>query len=92
MKILSTSSKMMPVRGLKPEEVTFPRLKLPTKFGAYLSTIVLSMWDNIHGPKIIAVWQGDDPQAEAQEEVEGTCARCINCRINLNKWTTMQWM
>ena len=63
---------MMPVKGLQPEEVTFPRLNIPAKFGTYLSTIVLSMWDNIHGPKIIAVWQGDS-QAATQEEDKGTC-------------------
>lgn len=58
---------MMPVKGLQAADITLPRLKLHTRKGIYFSAIVLSMWDNIHGPKIIAVWEGDDSRGAVSE-------------------------
>ena len=57
----------MPVKGLQAADITLPRLKLPARKGIYFSAIVLSMWDNIHGPKIIAVWEGDETRGAVSE-------------------------
>ena len=46
----------MPVRG--QETVTLPYQVLTSLDGMYFSSIVLSMWDNIHGPKILMTWKG----------------------------------
>ena len=65
----------MPVKGLQAADITLPRLKLPARKGIYFSAIVLSMWDNIHGPKIIAVWEGDESRGAVSEACEGKPTR-----------------
>ncbi len=48
----------MPIRG--QEKLNLPRQVLTSRDGIYFSTIVLSMWDNIHGPKILMTWKGSE--------------------------------
>ena len=49
---------MMSIRG--QEKVNLPRQVLTSRDGIYFSTVVLSMWDNIHGPKILMTWKGSE--------------------------------
>ncbi len=37
-----------------------PYQVLTSRDGIYFSSIVLSMWDNIHGPKILMTWKGSE--------------------------------
>ena len=55
------SSKMMSVRGLSPEEIRLPRKRFSARHGIYFSAVMMCMWDNIHGPKVLNVWTGDEP-------------------------------
>lgn len=48
----------MPVRG--QEKLDLPYQVLTSRDGIYFSSIVLSMWDNIHGPKIVMTWKGSE--------------------------------
>ena len=57
----------MPVKGLDPKEVVLPKKELPAGRGIYFSAIALSMWDNIHGPKILQVWHGPAPEKDKEE-------------------------
>jgi hypothetical protein len=52
---------MMPVRGLSSEEIRLPRKRLSARHGVYFSAVMMCMWDNIHGPKVLNVWTGDEP-------------------------------
>ena len=36
-----------------------PYQLLTSRDGIYFSSIVLSMWDNIHGPKVLMTWKGE---------------------------------
>ena len=58
---------MMPVKGLDPKELVLPKKELPAWRGIYFSAIALSMWDNIHGPKILQVWQGPPTEKDKEE-------------------------
>ena len=49
---------MMSIKGLQPGEMVLPKTFLKAGASVYFSSIVLSMWDNIHGPKVLQVWQG----------------------------------
>lgn len=51
---------MMPIKGLTAEETNLHRRPLVGKGGNYLSAALLCMWDNIHGPKILSVWNRDE--------------------------------
>ena len=51
----------MPVRGLSSEEIRLPRKRLSARHGVYFSAVMMCMWDNIHGPKVLNVWTGDEP-------------------------------
>ncbi len=37
-----------------------PYQVLNAKGGIYFSSIVLSVWDNIHGPKVLMTWKGKE--------------------------------
>ena len=52
---------MMPVRGLSSEEICLPKTRLYAKHGVYFPAIMMCMWDNIHGPKVLNVWTADEP-------------------------------
>ena len=54
---------MMPVRGLSSEEISLPKTPLSARHGIYFSAAMMCMWDNIHGPKVLNVWTGDEPVA-----------------------------
>ena len=54
----------MPVRGLSSEEIRLPRRVLTSRHGVYFSAVMMCMWDNIHGPKVLNVWTGDEPVPE----------------------------
>ena len=43
-----------------PKSTRLPYQVLNAKGGIYFSSIVLSMWDNIHGPKVLMTWKGKD--------------------------------
>ena len=51
----------MPFRGLSSEEIQLPRKRLYARHGVYFSAVMMCMWDNIHGPKVLNVWSGDEP-------------------------------
>ena len=51
----------MPVRGLSSEEIRLPRKRISSRHGVYFSAVMMCMWDNIHGPKVLNVWTGDEP-------------------------------
>ena len=51
----------MPIRGLLQEELVLPKQSLNARYGIYFSSLVFCMWDNIHGPKILKVWSGEEP-------------------------------
>jgi len=55
-----------------PKSVHLPYQVLNAKGGIYFSSIVLSMWDNIHGPKVLMTWKGkeNDGQLVNMEEDE----------------------
>ncbi|CAI8055760.1 Guanine nucleotide exchange C9orf72 homolog, partial [Geodia barretti] len=53
-------AKMMPIKGLSAEETHFHRRPLVGRGGNYLSSALLCMWDNIHGPKILSIWSRDE--------------------------------
>ena len=40
------------------ENISLPYQVLTSRDGIYFSSIVLCMWDNIHGPKILMTWRG----------------------------------
>lgn len=48
----------MSLKGLQPGEIVLPKTVLTARAGIYFSSIVLSMWDNIHGPKVLQIWHG----------------------------------
>ena len=50
-----------PLRGLSLDEICLPKKHLYTKHGVYFSAMMMCMWDNIHGPKVLNVWTGDEP-------------------------------
>ena len=56
---------MMPVRGLTSEEICLPKRILNARHGVYFSALMMCMWDNIHGPKVLNVWTGEEPVAPA---------------------------
>lgn len=56
----------MSIRGLQPRDMLLPKNILEAKKGIYFSSVILSMWDNIHGPKVIQVWEGSDQSREDQ--------------------------
>ena len=60
---------MMPIKGLQPEEVVLPKQALAAKGGIYFSSVLLCMWDNIHGPSVLMVWTG--PRAVEGASHEG---------------------
>lgn len=60
---------MMPVRGR--ENINLPSQVLTSRDGIYFSSIVLSMWDNIHGPKILMTWRGSESKQSTNESTPG---------------------
>lgn len=58
---------MMPVRG--QEAVSLPYQVLTSRDGIYFSSVVLSMWDNIHGPRILMTWKGSESVRSPSELV-----------------------
>ena len=52
---------MIPVRGLSYDEIWLPKQPLSARHGVYFSAMMMCMWDNIHGPKVLNVWTGDEP-------------------------------
>ena len=56
----------MPVRGLSSEEIRLPRKRLSARHGVYFSAVMMCMWDNIHGPKVLNVWTGDEPVSSVE--------------------------
>ena len=59
-------SKMIPFRGLSSEEIRLPRKRLRARNGIYFSAVMMCMWDNIHGPRVLNVWTGDEPVPSLQ--------------------------
>ena len=53
-------AKMVPIKGLSAEETHFHRRPLVGRGGNYVSSALLCMWDNIHGPKILNIWSRDE--------------------------------
>ncbi|CAI7990023.1 hypothetical protein GBAR_LOCUS392, partial [Geodia barretti] len=49
-----------PIKGLSAEETHFHRRPLVSRGGNYVSSALLCMWDNIHGPKILSIWSRDE--------------------------------
>ena len=44
-------------------ELQYKKYDLPVESGTYFSSIALAVWDNIHGPKLLHVWTGQNPRA-----------------------------
>ncbi len=66
--VKSKSTKMMPANGLDHKGMLLPKKVLKAREGLYFSAIALSMWDNIHGPKILQVWQGPGKKSRSQDD------------------------
>lgn len=86
---------MMPVRG--QENVNLPYQVLTSRDGIYFSSIVLSMWDNIHGPKILMTWKGSESKlnaATSREEMKtaGTCGYALLVSPTMNSCTSLPAM
>ena len=71
---------MMPVRG--QENVNLPYQVLTSRDGIYFSAIALSMWDNIHGPKILMTWKGTELKANPASPGDGIKAAGRYVRYN----------
>ena len=57
----------MTIKGMDLKELVLPKKVLGDKRGIYFSAIALSMWDNIHGPKILQVWQSPSTSKEPKD-------------------------
>ena len=66
----------MPLRG--QEKVDLPRQVLTSRDGMYFSSIVLSMWDNIHGPKILMTWKGSETVHSVGSGKEAELGECLD--------------
>ena len=62
---------MIPVRGLSYEEISLQKQALSARHGVYFSAMMMCMWDNIHGPRVLKVWTGDEPLPMIQPHKDG---------------------
>ena len=53
-------------------EAHLPYQVLTSKDGIYFSSVVLSMWDNIHGPKVLMTWKGTDCGEKLTSSYDGS--------------------
>ncbi len=58
----------MAMKGMDLKEIVLPKKVLGDRKGIYFSAIALSMWDNIHGPKILQVWQSPSKEPRDQDK------------------------
>ena len=49
------------------KSVRLPYQLLNARGGIYFSSIVLSMWDNIHGPTVLMTWKGKENEVSVEE-------------------------
>ena len=62
-------------------ELQYKKYDLPVESGTYFSSIALAVWDNIHGPKLLHVWTGQNPR--------GKCATIRFLSINVHRCSAL---